>query len=406
MGGTASYCACPAWLKKHTRAFLRCMIGSSHLPLAWGHLSLQYDLHVLGSDPRSVTMGAELSGAAGLPHCPVPAVQPVSPSSHPSLPGLFPGVFVGPCSQVRASDPRATSFFRCLCFREHTGICALKAGVIPQRRKVRPGDAVRLPQGHMAGHQHSLQGSPGPASSPVTKPHSPSQIYSHCPNLSPAAPLSPYGHAYVARKVSQFGVMKTGSLVGKVPEQGMPGVHRVDHGGSQLQQTHPSLGLGSHLEAKLSTESLAQGPVGPWGPAILLDVMAQPFPGNTIPPLAQHRSGPSWNTTGLQETMVQSWPHCHPGKLAAPPCPAPGPRGCTAGCPRLVKGVGQGLGWVSVRSEPWSIFSQDADECGPGASFPGMLTGMDLLGVAPSVRHPTAQQRPTSDGTFLTIRCT
>ena len=52
--------------------------------------------------------------------------------------------------------PRATFLGTCPCFKERTGLCALKDRVfIPQIRKLRPSEAMHLAQGHRASHPQS-----------------------------------------------------------------------------------------------------------------------------------------------------------------------------------------------------------------------------------------------------------
>lgn len=74
-----------------------------------------------------------------------------------------------------------------------------------QMRDMRPREALcdRVTQ-PVSRRACVCTGSPSPPSLPVTMPHRPLrgqshsdpslQVFSHCPNLSPAVPLSPYGH--------------------------------------------------------------------------------------------------------------------------------------------------------------------------------------------------------------------
>lgn len=224
-------------------------------------------------------------------------------------------------------------------------------------------------------------------------------VFSRCPNLSPAVPLSPYGQAHVARKVSQFGVMKIGSLVGKMPEQGMPGVHRVDHRGSQLQQMLQSIWKQSYQ-------------LSPWHKAmwVLGVLLSCGCPGpklswrGPIHPLAQHRSGPSQNTTGLQETERLRWPGCHPGRLATHRLYGLLPH---AQLQLLTATLQVTLAWLKGRTgvlvgqsqgsrplePPWSTLSWDADRRG-------------CVGCGSLLWFHCSAERQTSDGTFLSSRCT
>lgn len=129
---------------------------------------------------------------------------------------------------------------------EHTGICAPRQSLhfTNEETEAQGGHAASPgSQGHSPAPPGPAQESPGPPSSPVTTQHSPlrgchygdphPQEFSHCPNLSPATPLSPYGHVSVAEQVSQFGVLKTGSPAAKVPSTRRAWGHRL-HDGSQL----------------------------------------------------------------------------------------------------------------------------------------------------------------------------
>ena len=145
--------------------------------------------------------------------------------------------------------------------------------------------------------------------------------------------------------------------------------------------------------------------MGPWGPAVLPEVLAQSSPGDTIHPLAQHRSGPSQNITGLQETEGLTWLGCHPGRFAAhrlyglPPdarlellmATLQVTLGWLKGSTGIVVGQSQGS---RALEPPWSILSWGAD--GRGCVGCGSLL----------LRFPCSAERQTPDGTFLSTRCT
>lgn len=192
-----------------------------------------------------------------------------------------------------------------------------------------PGEPVSA--GGLQAHRH-----------PVTTPHSrlqrysygdPSpQVFSHCPSLSPAVPLSPYGHTCSRPSVPVWfffnWVTHREDAIGEVYTWGSHGVHRVDPGASRPHSKHFKSGTRGVNYLLLCTKPMWVLGASP----VLLAVPSSALSWRYICPLAQHRWGPSreyhGRRRGPQGWAPTAWTGCslpwllHLAALAG--CPSAG----------------------------------------------------------------------------------